>query len=118
MLLYWNKRNDLFIYFEGIEPLVYEKTATALDILPTLADLFALSYDQDTILGSNIFDSDHDGFYFDEEGTIKTDEFSYVGGILQSDVAQDEALDRLSYYSDLIDISYDILRCDYFKDRS
>ena len=109
---------DLFIYYEGIEPLVYKKTATALDILPTLADLFALSYDQDTILGSNIFDSDHDGFYFDEEGTIKTDEFSYVGGILQSDVAQDEALDRLSYYSDLIDISYDILRCDYFKDRS
>ena len=33
---------DLFIYYEGIEPLVYEKTATALDILPTLADLFAL----------------------------------------------------------------------------
>jgi len=53
------------------------KVSNPLDISPTIYDLFNLDYDRSTIIGNSVFDPTYDGYYFDEYGYIKTDNFTY-----------------------------------------
>ena len=107
---------NLFIYNSTSEPLVYEKTATALDILPTLADLFALDIDMKECLGQSIFALDNEGFYFNESGIYKSDHHIYQSGeyTLLDDITMDEAMKINESIQKTIEISYDILESDYF----
>ena len=107
---------DLFIYNSASEPLVYKKTATALDILPTLADLFALDIDMKECLGQSIFALDNEGFYFNESGIYKSDHHIYQSGeyTLLDDITMDEAMKINESIQKTIEISYDILESDYF----
>lgn len=54
-----------------------QKVSNPLDIAPTIYDLFNLDYDKSSIVGRSIFDQSYEGYYFDEFGTIKTDNFMY-----------------------------------------
>jgi len=53
------------------------KISNPLDISPTIYDLFNIDYDESTIIGRSVFDPTYDGYYFDEFGIIKTDNFTY-----------------------------------------
>ncbi len=109
---------DLFIYNTEIEPLNYPKTATVLDILPTICNMWDIDVDEKTYLGTDIFDEDYRGFYFSANGEYRTDDYYYDsdGFKLISDISIEEAQDSQQYYQELIGISYDILESDYFKE--
>ncbi len=64
----WN--NDSFV---GKSTVISNPT----DISPTLYDLFGIEYNPQLMLGSNIFDPNYNGFYFDAKGNIKTNSYSY-----------------------------------------
>ncbi len=113
-------KTDLFIYNSANDALVYDKVATALDILPTLANMWAIDIDYKTILGSDIFDEDYQGLYFSAYGYWESDEYSFdeLSGTLEvkGDLSKEEAKEAYQEDVKLRNISYDILNSDYFKE--
>ncbi len=112
------KATDLIIYNSATEALTYHKTATALDILPTLANMWGIEVDYHTILGSDIFDENYHGFYFSDWGIIKTDDFTYDyiydTLTLNSYIDENEANDMADYYLNMKEIAKKLLKLDYF----
>lgn len=112
------KATDLIIYNSATEALTYHKTATALDILPTLANMWGIEVDYHTILGSDIFDENYHGFYFSDWGIIKTDDFTYDyiydTLTLNTDIDENEAKDMADYYLNMKEIAKKLLKLDYF----
>ena len=110
---------DLFIYNSATEGFTYEKTATTLDLLPTIANMWNIDIDYRTILGSDIFDKDYNGFYFSEWEIWQTDNFSYdyindkiyVKDDYDINIAAKEA----HYYVDMKEVAKKILKLDYFE---
>ena len=58
-------QTPLIIWTPGIESRVIDKYCSSLDLLPTLCNLFGISYDRNTVFGNDIFDDRYPGFYFD-----------------------------------------------------
>lgn len=50
-------RNALIMYSGDMEPLVVEKPASSLDILPTLSNMMGIPYDSRLLMGKDIFSS-------------------------------------------------------------
>jgi len=51
--------NYLIIYSQGMEPMVIDRPASSLDIIPTISNLFGLEFDSRLLMGRDIFsDSD------------------------------------------------------------
>lgn len=50
-------RNALIMYSGDMEPLVVEKPASSLDILPTLSNVMGIPYDSRLLMGKDIFSS-------------------------------------------------------------
>ena len=109
----------MFIYNSATEGFTYEKTATTLDLLPTIANMWNVDIDYKTILGSDIFDKDYHGFYFSEWEIWQTDNFSYdyindkiyIKDNYDINLATKEA----QYYVDMKEVAKRILKLDYFK---
>ncbi len=113
---------DLYIYNSAIDPVEYEKVATTLDLLPTIANMFNFPIEQGTTLGRDIFDITYEGFHMSEIGAWKTDHFSYdilTGKIYEIDegYSEEEAQKEIEYYSTLNEMAKLILKFDYFKPR-
>lgn len=116
------KNTDLFIYNSETEALNYHKTATTLDILPTIANMWNLKIDTSTILGTDIFDENYSGYYFSDWGYIKTDDFyyDYINDEyeLYTDINEEESIRQMDYFMQLKEISAKILKLNYFKGES
>lgn len=110
----------LIIYGNGIEKKEISKASTTLDILPTIVNLWGFDTELKYALGNDIFDPNYNGFYFDESGNYKTNDFSYniINDelILNSGYLESEALLEISYFNKIKDISSKILKMDYFNE--
>jgi lipoteichoic acid synthase len=67
----------LIIWTPGIESRVIDKYCSSLDILPTLCNLFGISYDRNTVFGNDVFDDRYIGFYFDIDLSLYGDGWVY-----------------------------------------
>ena len=108
----------LYIYNPTIEPTVVNMQSTALDILPTLANLFGIDYDHSTVLGRDIFDPSYHGFTFSEWDAWTTNDYSYDFINDQYNLNgydQIQAQQEMAYYIQMQDVSANILKLDYFK---
>lgn len=113
---------DLYIYNTATKPMTYTKVATALDLLPTIANLWGFKFDNRTILGTDIFDPDYKGFYFSEWEFWKTDNYAY--DFMYDDfydygnyslVKAEEEMQAAMYKRD---IARKILKLDYFAEKN
>lgn len=102
------------------EPVVVDKTACSLDILPTLSNLFGLTYDSRLIMGRDIL-SDSPGLavfsdysYLTDLGyyNAQTDEFTPREGY---DVPEDYPPEILLEVQDMFAYSAKILDQDYYR---
>lgn len=109
----------LYIYNPTIEPMVVNMQSTALDILPTLANLFGLDYDHSTVLGRDIFDPNYHGFTFSEWDDWTTNDYAYDfinDQYKLNGYDQTKAQAEMAYYIQMQDVSANILKLDYFKE--
>jgi len=116
----YESATDLYIYCAGYEGKTINKVSTALDLLPTIANLWDIDYDYNSILGSDIFDPNYDGYLFTMWGYYETNNYTYTSGYDVTDrngnVIKDETI--LKKINDLVDlkrISKIIQKTDYFK---
>ena len=110
---------ELYFYNSAMEePMEYTKTATALDLLPTIANLWGLDYDPHTILGRDIFDPEYDGLFFSEWEYWKTDHYYYnfMDDEFEflDDYDEEKARQEMDYAFRQKEISRKILKLDYF----
>lgn len=109
---------ELYIYSPSLKPTVYEKCATTLDLLPTIANMFGFTYDEDTVLGRDIFDENYHGFYFSNYDEIKTDNYYYNLSDDTFDMtvpySKETAYKEIEDFEELLLVSKYILRTDYF----
>lgn len=69
-------RNALIMYSGGMKPIVVEKLASSLDILPTLSNLMGVPFDSRLMMGKDIFSSSPPLVVFNNQSYI-TDLGSY-----------------------------------------
>ena len=112
----------LIIWNNQVEPLVFEKASSPLDIAPTIYDLFDIEYNHQLVLGRSVFDPNYDGFNFNEYGVIKTD--SYVYDTLRDTVVlhnwtkteETYRLEAEALYQRLL-LGYKVVENNYFASR-
>lgn len=111
--------NTPFIIWDSkLKSQTYSKVSNPLDIAPTIYDLFNLDYDVNQVLGKSVFDPSYEGFYFDESGIIKTDNFTYdsINQTIYSHALSDEEnlVKALEYYQNMQDLRK-IVDVNYFE---
>lgn len=111
---------DLFIYNSATEGFEYEKVSTTLDLLPTIANLWNIDIDTQTIMGRDIFDPEYKGFYFSEWKPWETDNYVYDfiddELTMKTEYSESLAKEEMNYYLNMKEIAKKILKLDYFKD--
>ncbi|MBQ1326006.1 MAG: sulfatase-like hydrolase/transferase [Solobacterium sp.] len=112
---------DLYFYCSAMQKTIrYPKCATALDLIPTVADLWGWDIDMHTVLGRNIFDPDYTGFYFSEWDDWATDNYSYKMDMNEFTFKKrydiNAAKQEILYFIEEKEISRQILVSDYFAD--
>lgn len=118
--MYDKYQTELYIYSPGNElSIVYEKPSTCLDILPTIANMFGLEYDDKKILGRDIFDETYGGLSFTSswDGITKTYNFDINGNVTDLDgnqITDDSTLKEAKRYIDYKRISKIIQKINYF----
>lgn len=110
---------NLYIYNSATPAYEYTKTATVLDILPTISNMMGFTYDQTHVLGRDIFDPSYDGFYFSNYGTYKTDNFEYDMvkdnyTLINENYSIDQAKEDMNKILEILNVSKYILKTDYF----
>lgn len=110
----------LFIWAPGIPHMEIEKPCTALDILPTIANLYDIKYDSKFALGHDIFDENYRGFIFNAEGDYITEDFRYNlltdSLVLKNpNFSETNAREQIAGFNKMKEISNKILVSDYFS---
>ncbi len=113
---------DLYIYNTEItEPVVYEKVGTCLDLLPTIANLWGLTYDPKTVLGRDVFDPTYGGLFFSEWEYWRTDHYQYnfLDDVFEEihDYDENTAREEMNALAQEKEISKLILKLDYFAQK-
>ncbi len=67
----------MFIYTNNMKGVTIDKYCTALDILPTLMNLWDFDYDNKYAFGNDILDDSYRGFAFDANGNCWNNDFYY-----------------------------------------
>lgn len=110
-----------FIYSNNIEHIEIDKYMTALDLLPTIANLWNIEYDKETAFGNDVFDDNYDGFCFDADGNYFNSNFRYdasSGDIVTYNDFSKESAERLVYdFNRKREICNKILKIDYFGEK-
>ncbi len=94
--------------------------STALDIFPTIANMYDLKVDYRYLIGNDIFDNQNEGLHFFNEGIYATNNFIYnfiTEEIIKSDGIYTtlEIEEKIKEIELKMKISEDILKSDYFK---
>lgn len=110
----------MFVFSLGGPRIVIDKRSTSLDILPTLANMWDLNLDYTKVFGRDIFDDNYEGFYFDEEGNYKTNNFTYnvisEEMILKEGYSIDKAQNEINRFDLMKDVCSKILKLNYFEE--
>ena len=114
-------RSPLLIYHKGMEPQVYSMPSSQIDILPTLANLFDLSFDPRVYIGQDLF-SDLNNIVIFTSGSWKTSvgEFNATRQTFtpydeNMTYTNEEIFEINQYVKNQFTISDEILKTDYFK---
>lgn len=110
----------LIIYANDIEHKDLKKSSTALDIMPTVINLWGFDVDTKYMFGRDIFDDEYHGFSFDENGNYVTNDYSYnvisdSYSIYNDNVSVENIKEEIMYFDKMKDVCRRILRTDYFK---
>lgn len=114
-------KNNLIIWNAGIkEPVVVDKYCCAMDIMPTVYNLFGVKYDSRLYMGQDIF-SDAPALVFTSNQSFITDYVKYNSKTGEVTMLQDVELpeDYIKNYVSLIrnkfNVSASIIKNNYFK---
>ncbi len=109
----------LFIYANGMEHKVIDKYCTALDILPTLMNLWDIDYDSEYAFGYDVLDDDYSGFCFDANGNYWNSDFYFNSSnntiTTYNGYSEDSAREIVNDFNKKREICKEILKIDYFK---
>lgn len=95
--------------------------STALDIFPTIVNLWDLPMDQNYLFGKDVFDPTNEGLQFFSDGLWITNHFSY-NFIEKQLITDDKQLSpeeinlRIEKIQQKMDIAYDVLKSNYFEE--
>ncbi len=113
-------KNTFILYSKGMEPVVVDKPASALDIVPTLSNLLGLDYDSRLLMGRDIF-SDSEPLVIFRNHSFITDKGRY-NAVTKEFVANDGAevdQEYIDYISDIVKSKFHystkILDTDYYS---
>ena len=109
----------MFIYGNNMEHIVVDKYCTALDILPTVMNLWDINYDSKYAFGNDILSDSYDGFSFDSNGNCWNNNF-YYDSLNNSITTYNGYSDELAYsvvneFNKKREICKETLKIDYFK---
>lgn len=109
----------LFIYANDMEHQVIDKYCTALDILPTLMNLWGIDYNDDYVFGHDILDDDYRGFCFDANGNYWNNDFYFNSTnnaiTTYNGYSEDSAREIVNDFNKKREVCKEILMIDYFK---
>lgn len=110
----------LIIYANDIEHKDLKKSSTALDIMPTVINLWGFDVEMKYMFGRDIFDEEYHGFSFDENGNYITNDYSYnvisdSYSVYNDNKSIESIEEEISYFDKIKDVCRRILRTDYFK---
>lgn len=73
-------RNHFFVWSAGMEePIVVDKVACSMDIVPTLSNLFGLDYDARLFMGRDVLSEQHKGLVIFSNRSFITDKVMFNG---------------------------------------
>ena len=109
----------MFIYTSDMEAVTVDKYCTALDILPTLMNLWDFDYESKYAFGNDILDNSYRGFAFDANGNCWNNDFYYnstdVTITTYNGYNEDDAWDIVNDFNKKREICKKTLIVDYFK---
>lgn len=109
----------LFIYANDMEHQVIDKYCTALDILPTLMNLWGIDYNDEYAFGHDILDDEYRGFCFDANGNYWNNDFYFNSTnnaiTTYNGYSEDSAREIVNNFNEKREICKEILKIDYFK---
>lgn len=109
----------LLIYANDMEHQVVNKYCTALDILPTLMNLWGIDYDNKYAFGHDILDDDYTGFSFDANGNYWNGDFYFNSSnstiTTYNNYSEESAREIVNDFNEKREICKEILKIDYFK---
>ena len=109
-LIIWHK--DEFV---GESEIISNPT----DISPTIYDLFGIDYNSTHVFGTSVYSSDYNGLYFDANGNIKSNSFSFNSSTnqLEHEITFDKIKinDELNSIKEKMRIYRNIIENDYFS---
>lgn len=109
----------LFIYSNNMEHKVIDKYCTALDLLPTLMNLWDIDYESMYAFGNDIFDEGYRGFCFDANGNYWNSDFYFNSSnntiTTYNGYSEDSAREIVNNFNEKREICKEILKIDYFK---
>ena len=109
----------MFIYTNNMEGVTIDKYCTALDILPTLMNLWDFDYDSKYAFGSDALDESYRGFAFDANGNCWNNDFYYNSTdatiTTYNGYSEDDAWNIVNDFNRKREICKETLIVDYFK---
>ncbi len=109
----------MFIYANNMEGVTIDKYCTALDILPTLMNLWDFDYENKYAFGNDIFDNSYRGFAFDANGNCWNNDFYYnstdASITTYNGYSEAEAWNIVNDFNKKREICKETLIVDYFK---
>lgn len=110
----------LYIYANNMEHVTVEKYCTALDLIPTIMNLWDIDYDSEYAFGNDILDPSYGGFCFDINGNCWNNDFYYNstdGSIVTyNGYSETSAQDIVNEFIKKREICKETLIVDYFKE--
>lgn len=114
----WINRTTMFIWSNSTEYTQIDKFGTALDILPTICNLWNLDYESKYAFGHDLLDLNYEGYSFDANGNIWNDNFSYdatnVTVTMHNGYSEDDAWEIINSFYKKREVCGQILKIDYF----
>lgn len=108
----------MFIWANGQEKQTIDKYCTALDILPTICNLWGIDYNHKYTFGEDILDSSYDGFAFDANGNYWNSDFYYDSSTSNittyNGYSEQDAQNIIGEFNKKREICKEILKIDYF----
>ncbi|MDI9519148.1 MAG: sulfatase-like hydrolase/transferase, partial [Bacillota bacterium] len=106
-----------FIWGNNIPKAEVTKVNNNLDVLPTIAYLFGLDYEEKHYVGKNIFDPNYEGFVFFPDHSWYDGNIYYKDGhvLLGEQVEQEYINSRNKQLRTILDVNDKVLNTDYFR---
>ena len=106
-----------FIWKDGMKKKTINKVTSQLNILPTVLNLFGISYNQNDYIQTDALDSDYEPMvFFSDYSWYDGNAYVYQGEVTNGKSISDEELENKNYFITRITKKNDLtLKFDYFK---